>query len=369
MKFPMAKRQYKYVVTITTKRGNNLNGQILEMPYTQARVGHTAPKVDRVEIHSTFIRLTAIRSNDTSPESIVKDNSGTLHKQILKQVLLYYASNLSNPGIKEITVIKDGVENGKYIESYSPLNEPLRNLHWQSDQAFNANDLINHIKLEFDLYGVILSYWLTGISEKNTYSKFESLWRCFEQLCFKSYKGSNSRPKEKDVLKSMREFIRTNEALFQQSCNAVHRMTNSEFRNNFSWRLMILNNYSQYGRKKTPYENYRDELVLPYKDARVLNMLRETLVYREEKLRDFKVYDDILNHLNLYQPWNIVKDSDLLAILCGTMASYKRNKMFHGEILSPSLNLCHTKEDEELKQMNKILEIVDFELIKCYNSL
>lgn len=166
MKFPMAKRQYKYVVTITTKRGNNLNGQILEMPYTQARVGHTAPKVDRVEIHSTFIRLTAIRSNDTSPESIVKDNSGTLHKQILKQVLLYYASNLSNPGIKEITVIKDGVENGKYIESYSPLNEPLRNLHWQSDQAFNANDLINHIKLEFDLYGVILSYWLTGISEK-----------------------------------------------------------------------------------------------------------------------------------------------------------------------------------------------------------
>ena len=98
-------------------------------------------------------------------------------------------------------------------------------------------------------------------------------------------------------------------------------------------------------------------------------MLRETLVYREEKLRDFKVYDDILNHLNLYQPRNIVKDSDLLAILCGTMASYKRNKMFHGEILSPSLNLCHTKEDEELKQMNKILEIVDFELIKCYNSL
>lgn len=367
----MPRTQVTYIISIKTRRGNLLNGQSLNMPYHQTVVNLATAKMDKVKIHSTYIRITAKRSNLSSAQSIIEDQRNTLHIQIIKQTVLYYASNLTKAGIKEIKI--ESYVGGQLHESkrfsYKLEDEPLRNLHWRDQWNFATNDLINYIKNDFESYGVILSHWLSGVSADNTYTKFESLWCCFERLSFKCYHGSNAHPRDKETLKVIREFIRKHHIFLDKSCNFVHKMTDKDLREKFTWKLMIYNDFKRGGRMES-YNLYKDEFVLPYQDSRVVKMLRDTLVYREKDIQNYNpLYNDILSHLNHYMSQNICKDVDILAILCGTFANYMRNKIFHGELLCPSISLSYSFEDKIITSLNHILEIVDFELIKCYSNL
>ena len=89
-------------------------------------------------------------------------------------------------------------------------------------------------------------------------------------------------------------------------------MAFDDFRS-FSWKLLIFNNFSRSAKVGT-YLAYRDQFVLPYRDERVVRMLRDTLVYREMELNSFGFLGDVNNHIAFALGNPEKRNEDIVAI-------------------------------------------------------
>ena len=356
----------KHVVTLRVKRGNLSQGTSVSSIYY-----NTPPKTDHIEFRSSMIRIVCNRSKSLESSTILTNDSNTIFRQIMKIILYYGAVNLQNSFIHRL-VISRGKDN-RVIADY-PYMSNTQPILWHNIafmHTFNATELANHLFVGpyGDKLANILSHWLVGVSTKDRYKKFESLWRAFEQLCDHHNRVMTNR-KEFDNLREMRTFIEGNSAILQRT-SLLLSTKDSVWLRKFQWKQLIYNNYPLTATKRSVWEGYCEHFVLRNTDSRIISMLDETLVYRKKKWKAFPdIKSTIDAHIAIYTTNPIINDVQLAAFLCCKFAYFVRNKIFHGEVYEKNFRFYNTVDDDwQLDELNVILETLSYELINNFALL
>lgn len=323
---------------------------------------------DRFTFNSSCIIIECKRSNLQKKEEIENNPGNTLHIQVMRALLLYYAANLQKARVYSISVThltKAGKTTVSEIE-YSKKNQPLVLKSVPAGLQFNIVHLVQNVLDDNShLYETIISHWLGAWAVNDRYDVFSRLWRCLEQLSIKAHHGAGT--SEKLRLESLRSFIRNHPLSIPMSCAHVDAMSFDELRS-YSWKLLIFNNFSRTA-KIGKYEEYRDYFVKPYTDERVARMLHDTLVYRNGELNSYGILADVNSHLTNALGHPTKKNEDIVAILCGYYAYYTRNKFFHGELSERSFSICRSREDDIVDKLNNLMVKLTFELIDVFHIL
>lgn len=355
----------KFLIKISTSIGSRLQGITRDVKFPKCNP--TDPG-DKFIFKSSLIKIECKRRNSQKKEEIENNPSNTIHLQIKRALLLYYAANAQKARVYSISVYK--LLNNQKVSmvdlKYDEKNQPIRLQPVPMTYQFPLVRLcdntlgVSHIQFE-----KVLSHWLGAWTTKERYDRFARFWRCLEQLSKRSYHGAN--PNEKNCLEALRAFMLPNSVYFPLACSQVDTMTTRELRS-FQWKLLIYNNFKKTaGQRK--YDEYRDQFVLAYSDERVMHMLQDTLVYREQELRNKNVYTAITNHLTTELNTPHKNNIDVVTILSAYYAYYTRNKIFHGELQERTFSISNTSEDGIVDKLNVLLEKVTFELINIYHLL
>lgn len=353
----------KYTIALKIRRGNSFIKKLNSVLYYSG-----SSKTDNIDFRSSLIRISCERSKSIDGNSMLTNGNSSVFKQIMKVLLLYGAVNRNNASLHRLTIVKNA---NVAIEDigYKVKDQPVTWNNIVFNKSFD-NDRLAHYLFETtdgDKLSNILSHWIVGISTTNRHSKFESLWRAFEQLC-DFHNRTMLRRNEFENLKSMRQFLDTNKGLFPHTTSLLSTKDYTWLRR-FQWKQLIYNNYPLTGSNKL-WENYRDNFVLQNNDHRIIQLIRDTLVYREVKLISSGVKVDIDNHINIYTTTHVVDDVQLAAFMCCKYAYFVRNKMFHGEMYEKNFRFYHATDDDwQLDELNKILETLTFELIDNFALL
>lgn len=289
----------------------------------------------------------------------------------MKLMLFYGALNRRNSRINKL-LIERGVKHKKRIAQvdYSVKSQPVP---WQNISfvhRFNSVDLANNLFAGNygDKLSTVLSHWLVGISSKDRYKRFESLWRAFEQLCDHHNRAMANR-KEFDNLREMRTLLEDHHEFFPET-DAFMGLKDYAWLRAFQWKQLIYNNYPLTATKIGVWDGYRDNFVLRNTDSRIIHLLSDTLVYRADKLNSVGVKPAIDAHIAHYTANPVTDNVQLAAFLCCKLAYFVRNKMFHGEVYERSFRfynmLC---DDHQLDEINSVLEVLTYELIEHFTVL
>lgn len=354
-----------YRVKISTSIGSRLQGHTQYAQYPNCNAGNPG---DKFEFRSSCIVIACERSNAQKKDEIENNPSNTIHVQMKRALLLYYAANVQKARVYSISVYRI-VKNVKTLITelkYDEKNQPLHLLPVSAMYQFNLGLLTqNGLGNSSHLYETILSHWLGAWTVSDRYEKFSRLWRCLEQLSVKAHHGGGTQ--EKQRLESLRNFIRGHAANLTESCHHVNGMTYAEFRA-FFWKLLIFNNFKR-SAGAGKYQEYWDYFVLPYSDVRVMQMLNDTLVYRTGELTTHHLIAAISGHITAELANPVTRNEDVVAILSAYYAYYTRNKIFHGEYSERSFSICKSSEDDIVDKLNALMEKVTYELIDCYHIL
>ena len=354
-----------YRVKISTSIGSRLQGNTQYGQFPNCCAGNPG---DKFTFKSSCIVIECKRSNTQKKEEVENNPGNTIHVQIKRALLLYYAANVQRTRVYSISVHKIIRKTKTLIAEliYDEKNQPLHLTSVPAMYQFNLGLLMqNGLGVDSRLYETILSHWLGAWTVSDRYEKFARLWRCFEQLSVKAHHGAGFQ--EKQRLESLRNFIRGHAGNLPESCNHVNAMTYAEFRA-FFWKLLIFNNFKR-SAGAGKYEEYRDHFVLPYRDERVMQMLSDTLIYRTNELTTHHFIAAITGHLTTELAHAVKRNEDVVAILSGYYAYYTRNKIFHGEYSERSFSICKSSEDDIVDKLNALMEKVTYELIDCYQIL
>lgn len=355
----------KHIVTLYLKRGSLAKGMVIESVY------HTNPiKNDKISFSSSMARIVSERSKGFDADSILANNGNTIFRQIMKAILFCGAVNRQKTFIHKLRITK-GAANALLTEvNYKLKDQPLAWHNITFTFPFQKEHLADQLFVGNygDKLSTILSHWLTGISSKDRHKKFESLWRAFEQLSDHHNRAMANR-KEFDNLREMRIFMEGHVALLPHTA-ALLSAKDYLWLRSFQWKQLIFNNYSQSATKKSVWEGYRDNFVLRNTDSRIIQLLKDTLVYRKKKLDEADVLDDINAHITTYTASPVVNDIQLAAFICCKMAYYLRNKIFHGEVYERHFRFYNiVNDDRQLDELNAVLEMLTYELIDHFADL
>lgn len=358
-------RLNRYYIKIKFSKRNSFIGQIDNVPYKNSRVYG-----DSFIFRAKEISIIAERSSIYDGNAILTNTSNSIFQQTLKALLYCYAVNLSSLQLTSIKISRRTVRKEEEVVTlqYDKKTQPLQG-NITTPIIFNEGDLA--ILLQEDdkaeKFRNILSHWLKGMTSIDRYYKFERLWRTFEQLSFYSNRAS-VKNKELDALRNMRNFFIANPNYFIHTKNLISTMTYDELRK-FQWRKLILNNYPK-GGTQNAYKGYQDYFVLANTDYRIMNLLDETLVLRQNELNHYGFIANIQNHITFYKQHPQNDDMQLVALLCCKYSYFLRNKMFHGEIVDKTFSFMPNNNDDILiDKLNELLGIVTSELINSFKNL
>lgn len=355
----------KHVITIRVKRGNKFAGKTVNALYLSNTL-----QTDTIDFRSSMIRITCERSKTVDAESILANSSNTIFRQILKALLFYGAVNKNLSFIHRLQIRKGAESTILKDIIYKPSDQPTSWNHVSFPHSFNKEQLAHQLfeSESGDHLSNILSHWVVGICANNRHQKFESLWRAFEQLCDYHNRAKTNR-KEFDNLREMRIFMDNNSRLFPCTSEFIELKDYTWLRR-FQWRQFIYNNYPLTSTKRGIWENYRDNFVLNNNDSRIIRLLHETLVYREQKLSSLGYKAVIDAHIAQYTASPIDNHVQLAAFMCCKYAYFVRNRMFHGEIYEKNFRFYSTvMDDAQLDELNEILQVVTFEMIDNFVAL
>lgn len=358
-------RTNNYIIKIKFSQRNSFVGNIDNVPYK-----NSGTFGDSFIFKNKEICIIASRSSIYNENAILNNTSNSIYQQIFKALLYCYAINLSSIQLRSISITRKTVRKEEEVVTlrYDKNTQPLQG-NITSLINFNATNLTVLLQEDdkAETFRNILSHWLKGMSSTDRYYKFERLWRTFEQLSFYSNRASVDN-KEFDALRNMRNFFISNPNYFIHTKNLISTMTYDELRK-FQWRKLILNNYPKGGTQKA-YKGYQDYFVLANTDYRIMNLLDETLVLRQNELNHYGFIANIQNHITFYKQHPQNDDMQLVALLCCKYSYFLRNKMFHGEIVDKTFSFIPNNNDDILiDKLNELLGIVTSELINSFNNL
>lgn len=362
---------YTYEITITlNSKSNRSLYTISSAPYANCPTGSG----DLIKIDDSCIRIIANRTKKFEQEDILSNSSNSIYIQILKALLCYNSitkspQKLLTLQIKRISYFSRKNSKVETIANitYSDKNQPIKILSLTAPIKKNVLNLLWSRTNEPEYLVPALSHWLSAMSSEDRYFTFERLWRSFERIVF--YIGSKQgKITEKDCLCATRNFLVSNSSIFPKTMALASKITYNDFRA-LSWRKLILNNYGKPGTNNL-YKGYRDYFVKLNSDTRILQMIEDTLTFREERLNNFGYYVDIQNYLARKNRSPQTKDEEIVAIICCKYAYFVRNKMFHGENRDVYFSLStETSDDKSLDLVNDILRELVSEFIGVFDQI
>jgi hypothetical protein len=352
-------RKNKYIINIAFNPiENNFRNYELDSSYVGSRNFK-----DKIKITPTSIEIIANRSTIVNLEDILYNHTSSMYIQILKSIIFFYLNSKIYTDINQIMIKR--YRNDKLLKE---INISTKDLAQISSKNFTAlNQKLNLSKLEklFDddekgeAILIASSYILKASTLNDEIEKFERFWKAFNKL----YKYIGNNQNEHACQRELREFILKNKDKFPLSIKEISSLNSNQLRKKLRWRTLILNDHSTIKQTKA-----FSKFVIRYSDYRIMNVLKETLVYREDFLKNEKLYDETLNHINSKIEEKIISDAEIVTLLCIKYMYFVRNKLMHGEKIDSTLRLLPNKEIEELNWLNSILEALIIDLINCNDS-
>lgn len=379
------KNTYNIEINFDSKEENKIyfNGNI--------NYSNDINKTDKCIIKSSSIKIEAIRNTNIDPLDILIKDTTTLHTQITKCLIYYYILGRKFSKITSITVSR------KRDTSFATVTIPKDNIEIEQviDENFyiNNNYVLNNIN---DIFLIgdksttlfnSLSYLLKALNTNESSNKFEKLWKAFNSI----YRYIGKYENENNCLINLRNFMIQNESLFLNSKNIVKNEETSFLRKKIQFRNLILNDY--------PTLNHTVGYILfLYRntDKRLLTILKDTLPYREDNIKNISSLDKLekkFNERNLSLLYGIIKsdpdnllitevkkkleqdikndiksDIEIVSFICVKYAYFLRNKIFHAEKHDLSFRFIKNNLLYEIDWINSILESVIIELIDCNNE-
>lgn len=349
---------------------------------------------DSINISNREINISAERSSIINPKSILENDTNTIHTQIIKSLLFYYLYFKKFVEIESISIKREKnsiLQEFKLPNSDTKLNQVL-------DSTFKINNEfkfeIVHLSSIFEnnekSYAIFnaVSYLLKANITNESSGKFEKLWKAFNSI----YRYFGNGKNENECHRIIRKSIIDNNTVFNISTNKVKDFDKNVLRKKIRLRDLILNDYETKNLTVTFLS-----FIYRYSDHRICQLLKETLVYREDFLKDIfsinnveskfnqlanisSLYnlcksnpskDCIYNKVSEYLDNNInnntTSDVELVVFICIKYAYYVRNKIFHAEKHDLSFRFIDNKLTDELDWINDILETLVLELIKSNN--
>ena len=309
-------------------------------------------KQDVFRFSASAIELTLVRSKKY--DTIITRPQNSINSQIIKALIAYYAvSNVISP-IKNFTIRRVVGTNEEVYSECEAFQQPLRIRRTMENELHFQTTILSTIIEDIPrgaALRIALSYWLNAMVVDNVYLKFENLWRAFNRLYVYQGNGQN----EFESMKTMKQLILDNQDKFPQSMAITNGYTKEEL-HSFRWQQMILNDY--------PTRNHTQALVdfiERYRDSRIMVLLNEKLVCREEYINESGKWTEVQNHIA--RNTHTISDIELVTILCIKYAYFIRNKYFHGETLDGTFKLMQDNIDFEFERISKLLSTLIFEII------
>ncbi|MDP4203180.1 MAG: hypothetical protein Q8861_10820 [Bacteroidota bacterium] len=387
---PMKRLKNKYIVQIQFKT----TGEKKEIYRDSIGYKGSIEKSDSIVICNNEILITADRSAIISPKNILDNESNTINTQITKGLLFYYLYFKKYVEILSIVIKREKnttLEEFQLPNSNTRINQVLdTSFLIRSDIEFDISQLkvlFENNEKSIALYNAI-SYLLKANITVETSGKFEKLWKAFNSI----YRYFGNGKNENDCHRIIRKHIIYNSTLFGLSKANVNRFDSTSLRK-LRLRDLILNDYAT----KNLTVSFLS-FIFRYSDHRVCQLLRETLVYREEYIKDILsiegveskfnklsnitflysdykrnpttnyIYNKVVEYLDNHIAHRTISDVELVAFICIKYSYYVRNKIFHAEKHDLSFRLIDNNLTEELDWLNVNLETLVMELIKSNSN-
>lgn len=356
---------------------------------------NSSGNLDQLKITNESIYIKAERTAIINPKDILENDVNTINTQIIKSLLFYY---LHFGEFIEISSIKITREKSNILQEYNLPNkdtniQQVLNEKFKIDKSYNfsSQQLISIFSIDDKSIAVFnaTSYLLKAQSTNESSEKFEKLWKSFNSI----YRYIGKSENENECHRELRKFLITNKTLFPLSTAKVSTLNKTILRKKLRLRDLILNDYKTKNLTVT-YLSF----IFRYTDHRISELLSETLVYREQFLKEIfsidKVQSKFNNLTNITSMYNtcignssanciynlvtnylkanidnkVVSDIELIAFICIKYSYFIRNKIFHAERHDLSFRFIKNYQVDEIDWINDILEILVIELLTNNNS-
>jgi hypothetical protein len=382
------KNSYRIIIKLSPSDSETSEKEIFseEIPYKSS-----SGNVDELKVTNKTIEIKAERTAIINPKDILENDVNTIHVQVIKSLLFYY---LYFGRFIEISSIKITREKTSILQEYNlpnkdtPIQQVLNDtFSLDKNLKFSIQQLkpIFLIDEKSNALFNATSYLLKALSTDESSNKFEKLWKAFNSI----YRYIGKSENENECHRKLRHFLTDNSSLFSQSTNKVSKLNKTVLRKKLRLRDLILNDYKTKNHTVT-YLSF----IYRYSDYRIAELLKETLVYREEFLKDIFAIDKVESKFNKltnitpmyhvckndssphciykmvteYLQKNIdnktISDIEVIAFICIKYSYFIRNKIFHAEKHDLSFRFIDNYQVDEIIWINDILQTLVIELLQ-----
>lgn len=317
------------------------------------------PYSDTFVFYQKKCQLVLSRTKKYEDGTILTNANNSVNAQIIKALLCYYSITRDFPVVDKITIVRKSTRTADFL--YTEVNTITQPLLNKTSRTLSCDPVIVNGLMENNQRGqalrIAMSYWLKGISSNDVYYKFEHLWRAFDRLFF--YQGNKSTDHDNMVI--MRQFILDNSRSFTRSIGITNGYSEEKLYS-YRWVRMILNDYDTQ-RKTAALVDF----VNRYHDGRIMGLLKQKLVCRNEYLTNEGLLEKVHSHITSNLTTRI--DAELVTLIAIKYAYFVRNKMFHGEVIDRTFRVKENNLDVEMINLNELMEVLVMELMENYQLL
>lgn len=319
-------------------------------------------RTDTFDFKRNGFTITAERSTIYVDGTILSSDRNGLYGQVLKGLLVYYVLSNDYPKVKSISIVrkrKNPYTDITYSET-SSFSQPLTPALPKPLVFTNAN--INVLLEETEKGAAVriaMTYWLKANNSIDPYLKFDRYWKAYDRLLL--YEGNTTT--QRTAIPIIKATITANENVFVLSKALTNTYSDAYIRS-FSWNHLLSSKSMSYTKL-----GEISRRVLEYTDARVIRLYQNLL--SGSKIQTALTNAGLMATINTHFANNATtnQDIDIVLLMSLSYTYYIRCKLFHGEVPDSTFKLQKTNEDREIDELNKLLELVVFELLEHNNIL
>jgi hypothetical protein len=383
----IAKRKinHNYSVQILFQKTNDsITPEIVDLEYVNKQGVN-----DELIITKDKLTINCFRQSKINLNNIVFEERNSIHSQIIKSLIYYYAQSVSFVEIKTLEIIRLNLTNNEVV-----LKLPSKNLRLDQilNNSFKGVQLnISQLKNVFkkDDKSEALKYGLTylfkALVETEPSTKFERLWKSFNSI----YRYIGNGENENNCHRVLRNYILNNRESFERTVDLVKDLPVEQLRKHFRISDLIQNDYDSPS-KVVAFLAF----IYRYSDSMISQLLLENIDYQKDFLCSILTIDGIESKINSFDSLNDIyhenKNStdnsvfykiakryleqniktprgetkiEIVIFACIKYGYFIRNKVFHAEKQDLTFRFASNSIITELKWINEILQSLIIELI------
>jgi hypothetical protein len=305
---------------------------------------------------SNCIEIEAFRTKSYGRDaSILLNPKKSFLQQIMKALIVYYATAKNFPTIKRIT------RNGDCSMDFEFYN--LNNFaRCPKEFSIHPNIAKNAMQENKTELRNILSHWICGMGTEDAYTKFDNYWKALERIIKYSYerkeqKKKNEKYKIHEGIKSFKNLLEEKNSSFTRSTElAIRNLDKIDFK---SWlKLFRSCDKKDIIRRLKEYEDFRIIAIYEKIYKNVSKSLRKNI----DKETDMVAIE---NHLSEHR--NTTKEIDVLCAVSLSYAYKKRCRRFHAEGFNSMFRI--TPISPEVTEMKAVADVLSSTVSEAINNL